>query len=382
MATLTNTNKLRAPKKVTVKILDSTYNVKYSKKFFTWTTLQEIKAYLQKKNGVKPSRQRLFQHQSELLSKNVTIEEMLEDEDAADLVYLTLRYKDGEKELQPYVKPFIDSLMAKEWIKILVTAINKGFNMGLVPQGVAFGVSGSYFLRDQHKTNVVKFCFIQAIFKPIDEEPYAPNNLKGYVGKFGSKSMREGILSGEGASREVAAYLLDKKRVHKVPETFFAEVYHPYFSDNSPRTKTTKQDLQNMLKVSEGAIRNGVKYGSVQFMKDNDGESCDYSCRKFPTEEIQSIAALDIRILNCDRNEGNILVRKVGKDLFSLIPIDHALSLSDTLAICDYELCWSLWPHIEQPTNEKLHEYICQLDTRSNVKMLKKYLRIRPVSLS
>jgi len=374
MATLTNTNKLRAPKKVTVKILDSTYNVKYSRKFLTWTTLQEIKAYLQKKNGVKPSKQRLFQHQSELLSKNVTVEEMLEDEDTGEQVYLTLRYKDGEKEMQPYVKPFIDSLMAKEWIKILVSAINKGFNMGLVPQAVSFGVSGSYFLRGPQKNNV-------AIFKPLDEEPYAPNNLKGYVGKFGSKSMREGILSGEGASREVAAYLLDKKRIHRVPETFFAEVYHPMFAENSPSSKTAKADLQNMLKVSEGAIRDGVKYGSVQFMKENDGESCDYSCRKFPTEEIQSIAALDIRILNCDRNEGNILVRKVGKDQFNLIPIDHALSLSDTLSICDYELCWSLWPHIEKPTDEKLHEYICQLDTRANVKMLKKYLRIRPICL-
>lgn len=374
MATLTNTNKLRAPKKVTVKILDSTYNVKYSKKFFTWTTLQEIKAYLQKKNGVKPSKQRLFQHQSEIMSKNVTIEDMLEDEDSEEHVYLTLRYKDSDMEMQPYVKPFIDSLMAKEWIKIMVSDINKGFNMGLVPQAITFGVSGSYFLRGPQKNNV-------AIFKPLDEEPYAPNNLKGYVGKFGSKSMREGILSGEGASREVAAYLLDKKRIHKVPETFFAEVYHPMFADNSPQSKTEKADLQNMLKVSEGAIRNGVKYGSVQFMKENDGESCDFSCRKFPTEEIQSIAALDMRILNCDRNEGNILVRKLGKDQFSLIPIDHALSFSDTLAICDYELCWSLWPHIEKPTNEKLHEYICQLDTRANVKMLKKYLRIRPICL-
>lgn len=155
MATLTNTNKLRAPKKVTVKILDSTYNVKYSKKFFTWTTLQEIKAYLQKKNGVKPSKQRLFQHQSEIMSKNVTIEDMLEDEENAEHVYLTLRYKDGEKDLQPYVKPFIDSLMAKEWIKILVSAINKGFNMGLIPQEVKFGVSGSYFLRGPQKNNVV-----------------------------------------------------------------------------------------------------------------------------------------------------------------------------------------------------------------------------------
>jgi hypothetical protein len=95
---------------------------------------------------------------------------------------------------------------------------------------------------------------------------------------------------------------------------------------------------------------------------------------------VQAIAALDIRILNCDRNEGNILVKKLENDVWSLIPIDHALSLPDTLSICDYELCWSLWPQIEAPVNEKLASYIKGLDTRNNLRLLKKYLRIRPVA--
>lgn len=219
---------------------------------------------------------------------------------------------------------------------------------------------------------------IQAIFKPIDEEPYAPNNKKGYAGKFGSKSMREGILSGELASREVAAFMLDTKRVHRVPETFFAEVYHPMLSASTV-SASAKKDLGAMLNVSSEALLSGIKYGSLQIMKDNDGESCDFSCRKFSTAEVQSIAVLDIRILNCDRNEGNILVRRVTKDTFTLIPIDHGLSLSDSLSICDYELCWSIWPHVEQPTDEKLQEYIATLDTRANTCMLKKYLSIRPV---
>ena len=48
-----------------------------------------------------------------------------------------------------------------------------------------------------------------AIFKPLDEEPYAPNNPKKKRGELGSMGLREGILSGESASREVFAYLLD-----------------------------------------------------------------------------------------------------------------------------------------------------------------------------
>lgn len=53
---------------------------------------------------------------------------------------------------------------------------------------------------------------------------------------------------------------------------------------------------------------------------------------------------MDLRILNCDRNEANILVRKmtvVGKEkgkgrvVFKLIPIDHGLSFPDNFEIYD-----------------------------------------------
>ncbi len=222
--------------------------------------------------------------------------------------------------------------------------------------------------------------YIQAIFKPFDEEPYAPNNPKGYVGKFGSKSMREGILSGEGAAREVAAFILDSRRVHGVPETFFAELYHPYFERQNSNTAASNEGAKEILPMSQ-STKSGVKYGSLQFLKANDGESCDFSCRKFSVEQVQSIAILDMRILNCDRNEGNILVKQYGKDDFKLIPIDHALCLPDNFVICDYELCWSLWPQIEQPINEKLQDYLMQLDTKSNMLMLKKYLKLRPACL-
>jgi hypothetical protein len=155
MATLTNNKKMRAPRKVLVKILDSTYNVKYSKKFLSWTTLQEIKVYMQKKNGVKPAKQRLFQHQAEIFSRHATVEDLLEGEEESDVVHLTLRHYDSEKEMEPYVRPFIDSLMRHEWIKLIVSTINKGLNMGLAPQAVSFGVSGSYFMRGPDRSNVV-----------------------------------------------------------------------------------------------------------------------------------------------------------------------------------------------------------------------------------
>lgn len=304
---------------------------------------------------------------------------VLDDTKDALAVVLTLRFQVEAGATEPYVRPFMDSLMRNEAIRSIISSINAGFHLGLVPQENKFGVSGNYFLRGPDKMNLVFLVDSQAIFKPFDEEPYAPNNPKGYIGKFGTKAMRDGILSGEGATREVAAFMLDSHRVHQVPETFFAELYHPYFERQSSNADTDSQEVEKILPMCPEGPKTGVKYGSLQFLKDNDGESSDFSCRRFSVEEIQSIAVLDFRILNCDRNEGNILVKQIGKETYNLIPIDHALSLPDNLSICDYELCWSLWPQIEQPINEKLYHYIVNLDTKANAQLLKKHLKLRPV---
>ena len=47
--------------------------------------------------------------------------------------------------------------------------------------------------------------------KPCDEEPLAPNNPKGYVGRsLGDPGWKPTVRVGEAAMREVAAYLLDR----------------------------------------------------------------------------------------------------------------------------------------------------------------------------
>lgn len=54
--------------------------------------------------------------------------------------------------------------------------IKKAFHCKITPKLTDAGISGSYFLESVERKNI-------AIFKPLDEEPYAPNNPKGYVGK-------------------------------------------------------------------------------------------------------------------------------------------------------------------------------------------------------
>lgn len=62
-----------------------------------------------------------------------------------------------------------------------------------------------------------------AVFKPEDEEPLAANNPRGWQPTEDGNGLRRGILPGEGASREVAAFLLDHEHFAGVPPTELVE---------------------------------------------------------------------------------------------------------------------------------------------------------------
>ena len=157
---------------------------------------------------------------------------------------------------------------------------------------------------------------IRGVFKPINEEAYAPMNPRGYIGKLMSNGIRSGILSGEAAYREVAAYLLDYYNFSGVPSTALVESQHQNYSYhvNAP------------IEPKNGSFQ--------QFIK-NKGAAENFSYSLFNMQEVQKIAILDIRILNMDRNEGNILVTYDNK----LVPIDHGLSIPDCFDILECEMC-------------------------------------------
>jgi hypothetical protein len=77
-------------------------------------------------------------------------------------------------------------------------------------------------LRDKNEAAV-------AVFKPIDEEPFAPNNPRGRQAPFGSETVRAGVRSGELTVREVIAYLLDHEGFADVPATTLVSSVHPAF---------------------------------------------------------------------------------------------------------------------------------------------------------
>ncbi len=252
-----------------------------------------------------------------------------------------------------------------------------------------------------------------AIFKPFDEEPFAPNNQKGYVNKFGSETFRKGILSGEGSIREFAAYFLDNKKKFDVPITTFVEVSHPSF--NKFNMNLIEMENNNFDKIKGSMVYNFLKenivnsyynfsnnddlnnfdftsskkynfipkkFGSLQkFIKSTD-VAANFSFSLYSVEQVHKIAVLDLRICNCDRNEENILVikkknKKDGKNYYKLIPIDHSLSFPDCLKIIDYELCWTGWDQSNIPFSKEMKDYIQSIDIISDMEKLSKLIKLR-----
>ena len=87
----------------------------------------------------------------------------------------------------------------------MVKDIIKGITNGVDPVAVTGGMGGAYYFWDIWGQRV-------AIIKPTDEEPFAPNNPKGFVGKtLGQPGLKRSVRVGETGFWEVAAYLLDHK---------------------------------------------------------------------------------------------------------------------------------------------------------------------------
>ncbi len=94
-------------------------------------------------------------------------------------------------------------------------AAQAGLAKGLTPFLASSGSGGSYFMRagssDPHAV---------CVFKPKDEEPLAVNNPRPCLcGEPTGESCKVGLLPGEGAEREVIAYILDHDHLAGVPAT-------------------------------------------------------------------------------------------------------------------------------------------------------------------
>jgi len=228
-----------------------------------------------------------------------------------------------------------------------------GLAAGQAPKLAAAGTGGSYFIADAEGKNV-------AVFKPEDEEPMAVNNPKGHC-SGGTEGYRRGVAPGEGAVREVAAFLLD----------------HGHFSGVPP---TALVSCHEMSTLANPEVPLAAKIGSLQAFVASESDCEERGTAIFCTEEVHKIAILDIRIANCDRNGGNILVQRREGDRtcgWTLVPIDHGYCLPSSFADLEWE--WRWWPQAQKPFSQKSKEYIAALDVDRDQETLAAHgLQLRP----
>jgi len=249
-------------------------------------------------------------------------------------------------------------------ISKLVKDVIKAVERGVDPIPVRGGLGGAYYFRNYRGGSV-------AIVKPTDEEPFAPNNPKGFVGKvLGQPGLKRWVRVGETGIREVAAYLLDHDHFANVPPTVLVKITHSIFNVNEMTTSKKENKRQTVSKIA-----------SFQQFVAHDCDASDYGTSSFPVAAVHRIGILDIRILNTDRHAGNLLVKNienVGRypqvrgESVDITPIDHGLCLPENLEDPYFE--WLHWPQASIPFSEDELEYIYKLDAIKDTEMLRREL--------
>ncbi|XP_006655652.1 phosphatidylinositol 4-kinase gamma 4-like [Oryza brachyantha] len=249
----------------------------------------------------------------------------------------------------------------------LVNAVFSGMEKGNAPIMSSEGTGGAYFMQDASGQEHV------AVFKPVDEEPMAANNPRGLPPSPTGEGLKKGTRVGEGAIREVAAYILDHPPGARrsfsrqgaavvgfagVAPTALVRCMHRSFKQPPCEHGKTKQQQQPVFKV-----------GSLQAFVKNSGSCEDMGPREFPVQEVHKICVLDIRLANADRHAGNILTcREEGRGL-CLVPIDHGYCLPESFEDCTFE--WLYWAQCREPFSEETVEYIRALDADEDIAILR-----------
>nr|VDD16489.1 unnamed protein product [Brassica oleracea] len=233
-------------------------------------------------------------------------------------------------------------------VKDMVRSASDGLRSGNPPVRSREGTGGAYFMQASSGNKYV------GVFKPIDEEPTAENNPHGLPLSPNGEGLKKGTKVGEGAFREVAAYLLDHPKNGEergyagVPPTVMVECLHPGF--NHPKGVKTK-------------------IGSLQMFTENDGSCEDMGPASFPVEEVHKISVLDIRLANADRHGGNILMSKDKEGKIVLVPIDHGYCLPESFEDCTFE--WLYWSQARKPYSRETLDYIRSLNAEEDINLLK-----------
>ncbi|KAG7650538.1 Phosphatidylinositol 4-kinase gamma 2 [Arabidopsis thaliana] len=234
-----------------------------------------------------------------------------------------------------------------------------GLNKGSPPVRSAEGTGGTYLMQDSSGLNYV------SVFKPMDEEPMAVNNPQQLPVSSDGQGLKRGTRVGEGATREVAAYLLDhpKSGLRSVSKEVMG------FAGVPPTAMVrSSHKVYNYPNGFSSCATKDAKVGSLQMFMKNNGSCEDIGPGAFPVEEVHKICVFDIRMANADRHAGNILTGKSEEGKTLLIPIDHGYCLPENFEDCTFE--WLYWPQAKLPFSADTIDYINSLDSEQDIALL------------
>lgn len=236
-------------------------------------------------------------------------------------------------------------------VQALVVEVAIAMAAGVSLEPAPNGLGGAYFLLARNGDTI-------AVAKPIDEEPLAFNNPKGFGGRMlGQPGMKSSIRIGETGARESAAYLVDHGGFAGVPPTALVKFSHFNF---------------NLLK-SDSDPNPSYKIASLQRFVNHDSDAGDLGPSSFSVTSVHHIGILDVRLMNLDRHAGNLLVRQenesYGQGKAELVPIDHGFCLPECLDNPYFE--WQHWPQASLPFSEAEVDYISSLDPFKDAELLR-----------
>ena len=251
-----------------------------------FTSIKDIKDQLQREYSFPISRIQLYYPPSSKCLGNQTTLHDLDIKQAGHVLRLALVFTTNPQFMLEPTKDMCLDELNEEMIRDVRTGLRAGHQPAKTDMLDCTG--GVYFMKGGSNTPA-------AVFKPSDEEQGMPNNPKGHAGN-GEYGLRSYFKPGEGHIRECAAYILDYQNFCHVPETAVVHIEH---------------DALNYPRNSKGQMKMYPKLGSLQRFVPAGDTFEDIGHSLVGVLELQKIALLDMRLLNCDRNASNMLaIRK------------------------------------------------------------------------
>uniref|UniRef100_A0A0R3RHP0 Phosphatidylinositol 4-kinase type 2 n=1 Tax=Elaeophora elaphi TaxID=1147741 RepID=A0A0R3RHP0_9BILA len=237
---------------------------------------------------------------------------------------------------------------------------------GIQPIRIPTGSSGSYFVRDINYQNI-------AVFKPKDEEPFAPQNPKWpkYLQRmlcfccFG----RACLIPNNGYISETAASLVDEKfQLNIVPKTRVVRLASPAFHYKDRMGAKNKGP-----KGKDGSYQlflNGYVSASDIIPRWSKGNGpCPLTAAEIERFKylFQKLCVLDYVIRNTDRHMENWLIKYEPGKVLELAAIDNGLAFpvkhpETSSRLRQFPFAW--------PWDEELRTFLLQLLTPQFVQSL------------